>query len=444
LRIKSFVHFVAFVVKTWLYEKEPMMAAVVRSAIVAIAATGSLVLSLPSAYAQQPGGPGAVVGAAPQSLAELAPAPIPEDENAAVQIKALAALLDNWANDHGRFSMTPLGLAYDEREDRGEPPTDKEAAAIQELMEQYAELDAGLSRTAACKEYASRADFSVPSTQFIDEMLPRIQQFRSVGRFYAWRIRMLSYHGDHDEAVRRGIEVLRLTRLHESEPTLVAYLVTLAVRHTAIRELYDALAAGRVSFEMHAALDAELSLLDDPQAFHRMLLTERAFAMSAEQAGPLGIANFLGAGMGTGASDYLEAVIAASREPWPEFRKELRDGGKFAVPTGFGVMADNLAPGVIASAQAHGRNIALVRSLRAFNALRLFAETKKREATGLEELDLPAEAIRDPFADRPLRADLTDAGWLIYSVMTNEQDDGGDFREQRDYGVTPPGERRAQ
>jgi hypothetical protein len=444
LRINGFVHFVAFVVKTWLYEKEPMMAAVVRSAIVAIAATGSLGLALPPVYAQQAGGAAVVVGAAPQSLAELAPEPIPDDENAAAQIEALSALLDNWANDHGRFSMTPLGLAYDEREDRGEPPTAEEAAAIQEILDQYAELDAAFSRAAACDKYASRADFSVPSTQFIDEMMPRIQQFRSVGRFYAWRIRMLSYHGDHDEAVRRGIEVLRLTRLHESEPTLVAYLVTLAVRHTTIRELYDALAAGRVSFDMHAALDAELALLDDPQAFHRMLLTERAFAMSAEQAGPLGIANFFGAGMGTGASDYLEAVIEASRGPWPAFRKELRDGGKLGEPTGFGVMADNLEPGLIASFNAHGRNLALVRSLRAFNALRLFAETKKREATGLEELDLPPEAVRDPFADGPLRATLTDAGWLIYSVMTNEQDDGGDFREQRDYGVTPPGERRAQ
>jgi hypothetical protein len=437
------MHFAAFAVTT-VGRKERSMASRVRFTFAAFVfgITVGTILG-PPAHAQ-PDGEAAVLGEAPQSLAELAPEPIPDDQNAAAQIEALGVLLDNWANDHGRFSMTPLGLAYDERENRGEPPTAEEAAAIQEILDQYAVLDAGLSRAAACELYASRADFSVSTTQFLEENMPRIQQFRSVGRFYAWRIRMLAFDGEHDEAVRRGVELLRLTRLHENEPTLVSYLVTLAVRHSAIRELYDALATGRVSFEMHAALDDELALLDDPRTFHRMLLSERAYVLTAQTDHGGGIANLLGVGMGTGASDYLEAVIAASRGPWPEFRKDARDGGKFGAPTGYGAMADNLAPAVVASTAAHGRNLALVRSLRAFNALRLFAKTNGREATGLEEIDLPDEAIQDPFADGPLRAELTDDGWLIYSVMTNEQDDGGDFREQRDYGVTPPGERRAQ
>jgi hypothetical protein len=256
-------------------------------------------------------------------------------------------------------------------------------------------------------------------------------------------MRMLCYDGKNDEAVRRGLELLRLARLHRNEPTMVSYLVTLAVEHMAIRELYDALAAGRTSFELHAAVDAELAQLDDPEAFGRMLRGERAFTLSAQkdQQGPLG--NLFGLGAGTGASKYLTVVIAASDRPWDEFRKEVRDGGKLAKPTGFGVMADNLTPAVTACVEAHGRHLALVRSLRAFNALRLFVETKKREARGLDELDLPAEALRDPFADGPLRAELTDGGWLIYSVMSNEKDDGGDFRERRDYGLAPPGERRA-
>jgi hypothetical protein len=130
-------------------------------------------------------------------------------------------------------------------------------------------------------------------------------------------------------------------------------------------------------------------------------------------------------------------VIAASEAPWDEFRKLARDGGKFDKPTGFGVMADQLAPAVVATAKARGRDLATVRSLRAFNALRLFAKMKKREATGLAELELPAEAMADPFSGEPLKAKLTEKDWVIYSVMSNEVDDGGNFKDQLDYGVAP-------
>ena len=218
------------------------------------------------------------------------------------------------------------------------------------------------------------------------------------------------------------------------------------MRRSAARELYDALASGNVSFQTHAALDAELALADDPQSLTRVLLTERAYTLTAEaeQAGPLGITNLLGVGVGTGAGKYLESLIKVSEGPWNEFRQVIKKGEKLKAPTGFGVMADNLSPAVEASIIAHGRNLAEVRSLRAYNALRLFAKLNKREATGLEEVDLPAEALVDPFAEAPLRARLTPEGWLIYSVMANEQDDGGNFREMLDYGVTPPGDRRAQ
>jgi hypothetical protein len=404
----------------------------------------SMTLVVASARGQEAAAPRADEG--PQSISELAPAAIPDDQNAAAQLEALAQQLDNWAGDEGRFSLTPLGIAYDQRKDRGEPPTEEEAAVMRQLVDQYAELAAGLARAATCEQYASRADFTKAPPQFMEAIMPRIQQFRAVGRFYAYQIKVSCWDDQHDEAVRQGIEALRLVRLHLNEPTMVAYLVTAAVEHTVIRELYDALATGRVSFEMHAALEAELALLDDPGRYHRMLLTERAYAKSAEAelGGPGGLANLLRVGPGNGAGQYLDAVVAASEGPWDVFRKEVRDDGKFGKPTGFGALADNLAPGVAASAAAHGRQIALLRCLRIFNALRLFAETKKREATGLEEIDLPAEAMRDPFGDGPLKARLEEDGWLIYSVMADEKDDGGDFREQKDYGLTPPGERRAE
>jgi hypothetical protein len=220
--------------------------------------------------------------------------------------------------------------------------------------------------------------------------------------------------------------------------------VTLAVRNIAARELYDALAAGNVTFETHAALDAELALADDPHTLSRVFRSERAYAISAEadQGGPVVLQRLLSGGKGVG--DYLADLVKASEAPWPEFRNDVINGGKWTQPTGFGPLADLLTPAVEAAAVAHGRQLAVTRSLRAFNALRLFAKFNKREATGLAEIDLPAETYADPFTDGPLQARLTADGWLIYSVMKNGQDDGGNFSDLLDYGVTPPGDRRAQ
>jgi len=426
------------------------MTTLVRWAVVATAFGGMVgfppATALRGQQAKSPSAapPRADVVMEPRSIAELAPAAIPNDENAAAQIEALAPLLKNWDADYTQFSITPLGLSYDEREDRGELPTAEQAAAIREILDKHAELDAGLRRAAACEQFVSLGDFNKTSSEFIDDLLERIQRFRSLGRFFAWRIQMLSHDGDHDEAVRRGIEMLKLTRLHQNEPTLVGYLVTLAVRNHAIHELYNALAAGRVSFAAHAALDAELALIDDPTTFGRMLRSERAFTLTAqaEQSGPAGLGALLNLGVGTGAGKYMDAVIAASDAPWDEFHKQARDGGKLGKPTGFGFMADSLAPAVVATVDAQGRNLATVRSLRAFNALRLFATMKGQKVTDLTQLDLPAGAIADPYSGQPLKLKLTEHGWIVYSVMKNGADDGGDFHGLKDYGVAPAGKWR--
>lgn len=373
----------------------------------------------------------------PQSLAALAPAAIPDDENAAAQLEKITGQIDRWSADYVALCQSPLGMAFVETTERGEPPTPEQAAAVQKVMNGYADLDAALGRAAACESFASRGDFTKTTQQFLDDLLLRIQRFRNIGRYYDWRIRMLSFEGQPEAAIRRGVEMLKLARLSEDEPTMMSYLVAAAVRHVTIRAVYDALAAGRVSFDAHTSLDAELARIDDSRAFTRMLRSERAFDKTAEQAGPLGIANFFGAAPGTGASDYMTKVIEASELPWREFYAQVRDGGALAAPTGFGVMADNLTPALKACATARARNLAMIRSLRVVNALRLFSKLHQREATGLEELGLPADASADPFVDGPLKLKLSERGWAVYSVGENGVDDGGSVSDLKDFGVGP-------
>jgi hypothetical protein len=70
--------------------------------------------------------------------------------------------------------------------------------------------------------------------------------------------------------------------------------------------------------------------------------------------------------------------------------------------------------------------------------MRQFATKNGRESNGLAELDLPQQATIDPYSGQPLQLKPTGDGWVIYSVMDNGIDDGGDFKKLKDYGVAPP------
>ena len=56
----------------------------------------------------------------------------------------------------------------------------------------------------------------------------------------------------------------------------------------------------------------------------------------------------------------------------------------------------------------------------------------------LADLGLPTEVTTDPFNGRPLVLKKTADGWLIYSVGTNQKDDGGQVDDERiDVGLAP-------
>src|SRR4051794_693269 len=55
----------------------------------------------------------------PASIADLAPKPIPDAENAAAILKKLQPRLDAFSDEYGRFDDTPVGKTYGEKTDRG-------------------------------------------------------------------------------------------------------------------------------------------------------------------------------------------------------------------------------------------------------------------------------------------------------------------------------------
>jgi hypothetical protein len=385
----------------------------------------------------------------PASIAELAPKPIPDAENAAAVLRDLGPRLDAFSKEYGPFFDTPEGKAYEQRTDRGEKATPEQIAVIRAILDKYPEIDAKLSEAARRGKYASLTDYSVTSVKLLGAMLKEpIGQYRTAARFLAWRMEVLLADGKQQEVVQRGVEFFQLTRLYDQEPLMVNALVNVAVRNIIANQIYDALAAGPVSPELHAALDRQLALDDDPQRVVRVLKTEEAYSASAiDEFGwrlPVGDAPSVFVRMFgwsiqrhfLGVLDFYDVQLKLSARPWREVFKQVGREGSPDLNS-FGTMSELLIPAVQSLYEAEMRSIAILRALRVFNAMTAFREQHGKEISGLSDLPLPKEAMIDPFSDKPLLLKRLPDGWVVYSVAKNGVDDGGSFVEIKDYGVAP-------
>lgn len=380
----------------------------------------------------------------PASIAELKPLPIPDEQNAAAQIDKLSPRLDEFSKEYGQFYKTDLGKALDEQNSGGRPNAEQ-IAAMRSILEEYSDLEQMIADAADSTQFASTGDFTLGFRDFLETELPRMSRIRDIARFVDWGVQVLIADGRREEAINRALALLRLSELNESQPTIVSFLITVAVRNMALQDIYQALAAGPISAETHEELDHALRALEDHRSLAGALRTERALSISAsveqgwEQMPPT-----LGRLVGwpvkrhfIGAIEYYDRLIPVADRHLHELKPLFAKGGKLVAPTGLGVMADVLVPALQAAFKAASRNAAFTRSLCVYNALQLSEAGDGRPVNGLTDLDLPSEATIDPFSGKPLVVKRTDDGWNVYSVGDNEADDGGNFEHSKDYGFGP-------
>jgi hypothetical protein len=132
--------------------------------------------------------------------------------------------------------------------------------------------------------------------------------------------------------------------------------------------------------------------------------------------------------------DYFEPQLRAIEKSWPKIELGPDDEAK---DSEIGVLAKLMLPAYQAAYTAEARIVGSIRALRIFNALKQFRAANGREADGLLDLVLPPAATIDPCSGKSLLLRRSEDGWVVYSVMENGVDDGGDFRELKDYGVAP-------
>jgi len=375
----------------------------------------------------------------PVCIADLAPRPIPDEQNAAVRLLHMQPELKRFDKAMVEFEeRTPLGKEYVERTDKNENvlPTAVQAAAMQAILDNFGDLFLAVDEAATCRQYASQLDFAVDQPHFIENMIGDGSiPIRSVARLLSWKMQVLTVQGQGDQAVKTGIQLLHLTRLYDEEPTLVNALIGFACRGIAVQRLNQTLRSGSISADGRVALEAELARHDDPQHFVEVLRTERALSLDAIASfkiAPLPI-NWHFTFWQCDMIDCFEQQFALAQLPWHLAQRQIDKIDAAQYP----VIIQLLFPALQAAHDAYHRNIAAMRCLRILNAAGAYYDKNGDQPTQLTDLLLPAAATEDPFSGKPLAFRLTDDGWLIYTVFVNGSDDGGEFAELADWGLTP-------
>ena len=321
----------------------------------------------------------------PTSFAELAPKPIPPEQDAAVHLQRLAPQLKAFAKEHVVFfDKTPKGNSIREREDRGEPPTPEQIAAIREILSHYPDLPQALDEASQCEGYTSRIDFTVADPKMMNELMSTANGRRTPARFLRWRIKVLLAEGKQEDALKAGLVILRLARHYDGEPALVNGLIAMAVRYMAADSLNLVLRAGPISKQLRKELDQELALHDDPQWIGRVMKTERAANVSASKSmfGQAWWMPWMEKGLQVDMIDYHERLLPVITQPWHESHKQIHRVSTNASHSTFisRTMLELLTPAIQAAHDAFNRNTATLRCLRIVNALTAYAQENGQEA----------------------------------------------------------------
>jgi hypothetical protein len=263
------------------------------------------------------------------------------------------------------------------------------------------------------------------------------QEFRSAVRVLECRGHFLVAEGKHDEAVRTGLQLLRLADDFTRNPTLLAYLVANVGRNAAIVTVNLPLQTGPVTKEARHALDAELAVQERMEGFAWALKSDRSYVLESFT-DQVPARNFWLISRGvwnmqeSACLELFPTLIALADHSRSYRAAEQTIEGKHSV------MAALLFPGLKGAYVFVAQTRAGIRCLRVLNALQSHVPVGSKEVPKLTELGLPADTITDPFTGDPLHVKRTPQGWLVYSVGPNLKDDGGKLDDNSDVGVGPP------
>jgi hypothetical protein len=299
--------------------------------------------------------------------------------------------------------------------------------AIERIWQRFPTLLPTLNRLAECTRWTRSLDYDHGIERYVSSLAATATAHEASTLMVA-RALQLAAQGDPDAAVKELLKLFSIAAALDEEPTLTTLLISSHIRNQGVRGIAAILSWRTLGPATNAQIESALAHIDLNQAFERALKSERVVNLQ------LSMNNIALARETEAILDFDADQIAIARRPWSEVKPRLN-----GVPnrTGFwsGTPALNLLKPSIAKVHVvKNRGLALIRSLRVLNAL---AMRPDQTTADLRRLNLPADALVDPFDGKMLRIKSDAAGWLVYSVGENLVDDGGDItgKDCKDVGL---------
>ncbi len=201
--------------------------------------------------------------------------------------------------------------------------------------------------------------------------------------------------------------------------------MNIACRNSVLEDLNGILQSAELTETSYAVIEDELAVQDTMENFVHALKTERAFGIASFDSFPIKL---------TGQTDhYLDVMdqqIAIAAVPhYLAVNQKLTPGSG---------LTQLLLPAIQQAREARDRNITIIRCLRVLNAVQSKPRIDGSKRFSIGSLELPKDAISDPYTGNDLTMKSTERGWIVYAFGPNSVDDGGSVGDGSDIGVAPP------
>jgi hypothetical protein len=386
----------------------------------------------------------------PMKPANVIPAAVPDDENAALLyesaillLKAQPAEQENLLNYLGGLSGTFLTEPLD---------TDKRTE-LQRLLE----MDVVDSSLSIIEQGTQRrlCRFDHDYTAGVNMLLPNLSELRSLARIFGAKAYVEALAGRPDAAWNLVHTQLRFADALRNEPVLISQLVRFAMIRTTCETIQKICETAPPNEEQYRSVEGLLSDYEDRKPLvlaldgERLLLGEWAFnalrnGSVKDVKGGIGDESGLGEVL---LSLYaaFKPLLLADQAAYVRVMGELTQSAQQKYSPSEAIAMDRkfeyggsrlhvvtsmLVPAIGRVRILYGEMIARIHITRA--GLAVLQDKKARGAfpQTLESLNL--KDVNDPFTDGPLHYRANSNGFILYSVGSDQKDNNGSPKEKKD------------
>jgi hypothetical protein len=393
--------------------------------------------------------------------------PVPDDQNGAHQVLAAHKLLPpGWMNYRDPDVRKKFGLTDDDADVLDEvlsPAATAPRLDDKHLKVLRAEVGRAGPALAAALKVADFPRGRLPidwRANYFDSRFDDAQNARTVSALLGYAALVRAHDGDFRGACACARAGLHAARVLDDEPSLIAYLVRVALVQSALNGLQRTLALGRPAAADLAALAALIEHEDAEQpglcltglrgeraGVHKMFQAYEAGAvtfadllrvMEIDPGWAATLEPFTVQTVRQAHAAYLRhttALIEVARLPAAEQAERYRQAVRDLQEDDKAVFARRLIPATERIVEARLRCQANLRCALAALAAERCRQEAGRWPEKLAELEPKylKQVPADPFDGQPLRLRRLEDGLVIYSVGPDRKDDGGTLTRQNPY-----------